>query len=83
MTTISLSGPSFALEHRGHTLIIPCTEGGLQAIRRILRADERTSGKFGTDANPTQGMIEEWLRANAGRKAQEINATLSLEELGI
>ena len=82
--TIALAADDqFALTLNGHTLLIPCTEAGVRVLRRILRGHKRTpAAKIGAPSNPVQHTVEQWLRADAGEKAQAV-ASITIEELGL
>ena len=78
--TISLSGQGLALTFpsdvsgRTHTLEVPMNIGGLQIIRKALMARQREEDRrLGTQASPTQAMVEEWL-ATERRERKEAAA---------
>lgn len=76
--TIRLAGANLLvtvpseLEGRGHTVEIPCTEGGLRIIRKLLRKREiERDRRIATQASPTQQMVEEWLAIEARENAKK------------
>lgn len=45
-----------------HTITLPCDENGLRLMRRILAARASGKVKIGQDGNPTQSVVELWLK---------------------
>lgn len=64
-----------------HTLVIPCTEKGLRLIRTVLQkaASPRVSPKIGFDESPTQWQTEQWLKADAEAKYNELLSSLEFD----
>lgn len=51
----------------GHTVLIPPTLAGIEALMKILQrqgADRAQDKTIGTTASPTTVMVEEWLKHN-------------------
>lgn len=45
-----------------YSITFPCTAQGAKSLRRaIMERDKQPHGLLGTDASPTQRMVEEWL----------------------
>lgn len=91
--------PTITIEGTFFCLAIPGPERGVHHVRfPISRAKEmarwlsarqhaqsRNELTIGTTASPTQQMVDEWLRADAQRQAEERDARLAAmaEEAGI
>lgn len=60
-----LTGPS------GQHFTVPSSPIGLTVIKRVLQAQaeaREADWRFGSPANPTQALIDEWLRHDAENK---------------
>lgn len=62
--TLSLHGETFkTVDSSGHSIFVPANLNGLRLLKEILRAKAlNPSGKLGTNANPTQAMVEAFLK---------------------
>lgn len=75
-------------EGLSHSVEVPCTLPGVKLLHRILtkRAawNSPMPAYLGTDASPTQLMVEEWLRQDREAAAQaRLNPELEVIELDL
>lgn len=69
-----------ALENREQVVSIPVTLDGLRILKRILVASDRGTAKLGHEAEPTQALVNEWLKAERQRQlATEVKGLEDLE----
>lgn len=62
------------------TIEIPFTIEGFLALRRILIAREvAPKAKLGTDAEPTQSLVQEWLRHHAPKPKEVDLSAIEIE----
>lgn len=77
-----------------YSITFPCTSQGAKALRRaIMERQVKPHGLLGTDASPTQQMVEAWLaedaheitRANGTRasKIEAVAATIDVSSLDL
>lgn len=76
--TISLHGDTFQLtDATEHSVFIPADVNGLRVLKAMLKAkNDNPLGKLGTNAKPTQAMIEAFLRNQQLEKQNAINQDL-------
>lgn len=73
---IDLAGDRFVVDLSTHAVHIPATLKGIKCLQRLLRARQdrtRTDKRIGTDASPTQSMIDAWLKAHAHDDGEELD----------
>lgn len=72
-----------AIENRAQLVSIPLTLAGLRILKRILVARDKGTAKLGAEAEPTQALIHEWLRAERQRQLDKTIAEVQDLELEI
>ena len=72
-----------AIEGRDQVVSIPASLDGLRILKRILVARDRGSAKLGEAAEPTQALVNEWLKAERQRQLSSEVAKIEDLELEI